>query len=178
MLPQAPGVTLGATTILTNRTIETLKPGRQRYEKSEPGGLRIRVYPSGRKAYLWRYRDPGGAQRVFTLGEWPHMRLTEARQQLAEAKALRETGTDPAEAAAEKRETRRDTFRAKRLVPTVTDILDEYMTRHVTQHCRLATVAEFGRLIAINLNPAVAVLKAREATRARTGNPRTPAHGC
>ncbi len=118
-----------------NRTIETLKPRCRRYEISEPDGLRIRVYPSGRKAYLWRYRDPGGTQRVFTLGEWPHVRLTEARRRLAEAKALRETGIDPAEAAAEKRETRCDTFRAKRLAPTV---------------------VEFGRLIAINLNPACA----------------------
>ena len=151
--------------MLMNRTIETLKPRCQRYEKSEPGGLRIRVYPSGRKAYLWRYRDPGGTQRVLTLGEWPHMRLTEARRRLAEAKALRETGTDPAEAVAEKRETRRDTFRAKRLAPTVTDILDEYMSRRVTKHCRPATVAEFGRLIAINLIPACGRLKAREATR-------------
>ncbi len=120
--------------MLMNRTIETLKPRCRRYEISEPDGLRIRVYPSGCKAYLWRYRDPGGTQRVFTLGE-PHVKLTEARRRLAEA--LRETGTDPAEAAAEKRETCRDTFQAKCLAPTV---------------------AEFGRLIAINLNPACARL--------------------
>ncbi len=141
--------------MLMNRTIETLKPRCRRYEISEPDGLRIRVYPSGRKAYLWRYRDLGGTQCVLTLGE-PHVKLTEARRRLAEA--LRETGTDPAEAAAEKRETCRDTFQAKCLAPTVADILDAYMTRHVTQHCRPATVTEFGRLIAINLNPACARL--------------------
>jgi len=148
--------------MLTNRAIENLKAMSQRYEKGEAGGLRIRVYPSGRKAYLWRYRDPGHTQRVLTLGEWPHMKLVEARRRLGQAKALRETGTDPAEAAAEKRETRRDTFRAKRTAPTVADILDEYMTRRVTKHCRPATVAEFGRLIAINLNPACGRMKARE----------------
>ncbi len=151
--------------MFTNRQIETLKPRKTRYEKSEPGGLRIRVYPSGRKAYLWRYRDPGSTQRVFTLGEWPHMRLTEARRRLAEAKALRETGTDPAEKAAEKRETRRDAFRAKRTAPTVGDILDEYMTRHVTKHCRPATVKEFQRLIEVNLKPVCGRLKARELSR-------------
>lgn len=151
--------------MLTNRTIETLKPKRARYEKSEPGGLRIRVYPTGCKTYLWRYRDPGGTQRVFTLGEWPHMRLTEARRRLAEAKALRESGIDPSEAAAERRETRRDAFRAKRTAPTIGDILDEYLTRHVEKHCRPATVREFARLIEVNLKPACGRVKAREVTR-------------
>ena len=156
---------LEAKTILTTHIILTLKPGRQRYEKSEPGGLRVCVWPSGRKTLCWRYRDPGGAQRVFMLGEWPHMSLTEARRRLAEAKALRETGTDPAEQAAAKRETRRDIFRAKGTAPTVGDILEEYMTRHVTQHCRPATVAEFARLIEMNIKPACGRLQAHEATR-------------
>jgi integrase len=151
--------------MLTKRTLESLTAHEARYEHGEHGGLRVRIYPSGRKSLLWRYRDPGGAQRVLVFGEWPAISLAEARRRLAEAKALREQGTDPADQKAEKRAKRRDRFRERRAAPAVADILDEYMTRHVLAVSKPTTQAEFRRLIERELKPRLGQLKAAEVKR-------------
>ena len=82
----------------TTKQLDALRPTDKQFELSEPGGLRVRVYPSGRIVFVLRYRDPAGKQRVVTLGTYPSMGLAQARVELAKAQAARGTGTDPAEA--------------------------------------------------------------------------------
>ncbi len=106
----------------TTKQLDALRPTDKQFELSEPGGLRVRVYPSGRIVFVLRYRDPAGKQRVVTLGTYPSMGLAQARVELAKAQAARGTGTDPAEArtqsSARSRDgARRDAFK-RRPLPT------------------------------------------------------------
>ena len=54
-------------------------------------GLRIRVYPSGRKSWLYRYRDRGsGALRRMVLGEYTlgGMGVSNAREEADRQRAI------------------------------------------------------------------------------------------
>lgn len=136
------------------------------YELSEPvTGLRLRVYPSGRKAFIWRYRDLAGTQRVVTLGPYPALTLAEARIKLAKLRQQAEGGTDPAEQVRHEREAKRTKFVKRAAAPTVADILAEYLARHVVQTSRAATEREFRRLTERELVPRLGRLKAAELTR-------------
>lgn len=150
---------------LTVKTLENLRPKMGQFETAADRGLRVRVYPSGRKAFVYRYKDPARRQRVLSLGEWPGITLAEARRLLAEARALREQGGDPAGQAAEQKAKHREGYRERAGAPTVADILGEYMARHVGPNCRPATVTEFRRLIERNLKPACGAMKAGALTR-------------
>jgi len=55
--------------------------------------LYVRVYPSGRKAFVLRYRDASGRQRVFTVGDYGHLTLTQGRE-LARRKMADVVGGD------------------------------------------------------------------------------------
>ena len=48
-------------------------------------GLGLRVYPSGRKAFILSYRDSGGADRMATIGDYGNYTLDKAT---ARAKAM------------------------------------------------------------------------------------------
>ena len=63
---------------LTNATIKAAKPAAKPYLLSDGrGGLYLKVYPSGTKAFLLRPRH-GGRQRKIALGRWPHLSLADA----------------------------------------------------------------------------------------------------
>ena len=90
---------------LTDAALRKIKPQNQTFELSDKGapGLRLRVYPNGRKTFRWTYRNAENKQRVKTLGEYPGLTLADARKQLEtereKVKAAnlygdRETGAD------------------------------------------------------------------------------------
>ncbi|MGH8160605.1 MAG: Arm DNA-binding domain-containing protein, partial [Gammaproteobacteria bacterium] len=150
---------------LTVKKLENLRPKSGQYEIAEEGGLRFRVYPSGRKTFIHRYKDLASRQRVLKLGEWPTITLADDHLRLAEVKVLREQGIAPSDRAAQKKEKRREGYRAQAAAPSVADILDEYMTRHVLPKCKTATQAEFRRLIERELKPRLGRREAADVKR-------------
>lgn len=64
---------------LTTKQIKALKPLTRRYSISDGNGLTIRVQPSGKKSWVFRFHHSG---RVVdeTIGRWPEMSLKLARQ--------------------------------------------------------------------------------------------------
>ena len=64
---------------LTTKQIKALKPLTRRYSISDGNGLTIRVQPSGKKSWVFRFHHSG---RVVdeTIGKWPEMSLKQARQ--------------------------------------------------------------------------------------------------
>ena len=52
----------------------------------EVSGLALRVYPSGRKIFVFDWRDRNGKQRRITIGEFPAWTIGKAR---AHAKRMR-----------------------------------------------------------------------------------------
>lgn len=57
-------------------------------------GLALRVYPSGRKAWMLFHRDAGGRLRRATLGTWPDLGLADARVKAGEQRPTLAAGTD------------------------------------------------------------------------------------
>ena len=66
---------------LTDRSVAALKPKDKRYDQSDSlrVGLRVRVSPSGMKTWVFEKRIRGGPLRSHTLGRFPVISLSEAR---------------------------------------------------------------------------------------------------
>lgn len=84
-----------------------------------PKGLGLRVYPSGRKAFIVYYRDAGGSDRLATIGDFGIFTLDQARD--AAREMLREAagGADVLKVR-----------RAHKAAPTFGDLMKAYEERH------------------------------------------------
>ncbi len=102
---------------LTDLTIRKLASKMQRYEILDDNGLYIRVFPSGKKSWVFRYPFDGTYRRM-TLGQYPGISLAEAREKHGQAMVDVQRGIDPgAELQA---------IKAKRkATPIFNDLLDE-----------------------------------------------------
>ena len=94
-----------ATTITTDRQIVALKPRADRYQVDIGGvrGLSMRIYPSGLKTFELRYQATSGTRRRMSLGEYPALTLSRAREKAANIRNQVVEGADPAGARAAKR---------------------------------------------------------------------------
>ena len=93
---------------LTKRRIDVAKyagSGNSRDVRwdDNPRGLGLRVYPSGRKAFVVSYRNGNGVKRLATVGDFGVLTLDEARRQ---AKRLLVSVGDKADPLAERRKQR------------------------------------------------------------------------
>ena len=67
---------------LTDRSVAALKARQRRYDVSDSVrvGLRVRVSPTGNKTWMFEKRIRGGQLRSHTLGRFPVISLSEARE--------------------------------------------------------------------------------------------------
>lgn len=72
----------------------TVKAARDRGLYNDGGGLYLQITKSGNKSWVYRFRIHGRL-RTMGLGAYPGLGLKEARLAHAEAKQLRDAGTDP-----------------------------------------------------------------------------------
>jgi len=103
---------------LTDLQIQKLKKRAKKYEISDGKGLSIRVYPTGDKAWFFRYmfeRVP----RMMTLGAYPGISLADARKRHGQAMLDVQQGIDPGLKAKEAKAKRK-------AAPTFQDLLDEF----------------------------------------------------
>ncbi len=153
----------------TTKQLDALHPTDKQFELSEPGGLRVRVYSSGQLAFVWRYRDPAGKQRVLTLGTYPAVGLAQARIALAKAKATRGTGTDPAEARNDTRRERRrlavESAAAQTLADVAAQYLDDLAARVQRQERSAVSLYEARRLLTKHVLPTLGAERAAEVAR-------------
>lgn len=134
---------------LTDRYLRNLAPpetGRLEISDEKRSGLRMRVSANG--GYVWMYekRVKGGPKRKHTLGNWPALSLSDARQIALEIEAEARQGID------------RVALRKKRLLDeeaaaatrsTIRQVLNAYDELHLSQ---LRTGAERKRQIAAALH--------------------------
>jgi len=88
---------------LSARAIETMKPGdKPKADVGENSGLRVQCGTGGTKAFIYRYRSPelfdgSGSPKLVQvkLGNYPAMKLAEARVALLKLKELRRQGICP-----------------------------------------------------------------------------------
>ena len=101
--------------MLTDNKIRQLKTRDSVYRVADSHGLNLEIRPSGSKHWRYRYRF-GGKGQMYSIGAYPSISLSEARQQRDRLKALVKDGIHPsehkrAEKAAQRTE-RANTFKA------------------------------------------------------------------
>ncbi len=79
---------------LTDIQIKRIRPNANPFKVSDGGGLFLWVTPSGGKIWRWAYRHEGRA-KLMTLGKYPDVSLSLARDRHADARKLLATGRDP-----------------------------------------------------------------------------------
>lgn len=114
-------------------------------------GLHVRVFPSGLKAFVHRYRFHG-QQKALTLGRFPAMTCDAAEKASLKTQAAINAGEDPG---AQKAEARRQAAEAKKAAFTVGDLCDRYIEEHIQVHNKASWQAEATRLINKLIRPAL-----------------------
>jgi len=139
---------------LTDLAVRKLRPKEKRYEVLDVNGLVLRVLPTGKKVWSYRYMIDGKPKR-FTLGYYPSLSLAEAREK--HALALQDVGKkiDPEAKAQEEKAKRKAS-------PTFQDLFDEFWEREL-QHS--PTAAERRRLVIKDALPAWAARKVSSIKR-------------
>ena len=79
---------------LTDAKVKAAKPGTAAKKLTDGNGLYLNVSRTGAKSWRYDYRL-GGKRKTHTIGRYPETTLAEARQALANARALVASGTDP-----------------------------------------------------------------------------------
>ena len=146
---------------LTVKQITNLpSPEKGSNDYSEPGGLRLRVYPTGRKAFYFIYRFEGKLH-WYRIGEFGDIALKDAREEcnrLATVVAQAKLGKclhPKAQQEAEKID--------RREAPTVSDLADEYLTKWAKVHKK--SWKEDERILEKDVLPKWGKRLAREITR-------------
>lgn len=122
---------------LTDRYLTGLKPpvsGRLEVSDAFHTGLRFRVYPTGSKVWVFEKRIKGGPKRTHTLGDYPGVKIAEARAMAAELAREAFLGIDRIA----------DTQRERTDLPIVRDALDAYDGLHLVN---LRTADERRRML-------------------------------
>lgn len=82
---------------LTDAKIRNAKPGTKQVKLFDGDGLFLLVSPSGGKWWRFKYRF-GGKEKLLSLGTYPEVSLSEAREKRFQARKQVAAGVDPSEA--------------------------------------------------------------------------------
>ncbi len=96
---------------LTDTAVRLAKPRERAYRLSDGRGLCLLIQPNGSKWWRFRYRFQG-AEKMLSLGIYPDVPLSEARDRREAARKSLATGTDPSADRKEKKATRKNSFQA------------------------------------------------------------------
>lgn len=141
---------------LTKRSVESLAIKENEYLvwDCDMRGFGMRVYPSGKKAYLVQYRA-GRRTRRITMGQHGVLTAEEARKRAKQLLGEVAHGSDPS---AEKQD--------KRRAPTVAGLCDRFLEEYVDQHCKPTTARDYRSIIRRFIRPRLGPLPIAEVTRA------------
>lgn len=81
--------------MLTDRELRNLKPKDRLYRVADGNGLCVEVTPNGSKLWRYRFRDLSGKASMLSFGAYPEVSLAEARERLADARAVVRAGKSP-----------------------------------------------------------------------------------
>jgi integrase len=146
---------------LTDHTIRKLEPRAERYEVAdgdEPG-LRLRVYPSGARAWSFWYRRSDGAARRIKLGRYPDVTLAKARKKARAHAVSVDNDQDPAA----KRDAEREAQKGRKTAKTFADVCAAFVTEHVANF-RPATRAGWQRYIDSEIVPELGKMLPKDIT--------------
>lgn len=110
---------------LTDLQLRRWISARQPVAKSDGDGLTFTLSAAGTAAWVLRYRNTAGRRRELTLGNYPDISLSAARELARSKRAAIDAGADPA---AEKQAERGRAAAAM----TMADLVADYRTKHLT----------------------------------------------
>jgi len=120
---------------------------------SDVAGFGLRVYPSGRKAFIVTYRVRG-KQRFYTVGRYGELTVQQARSKALEVLGRSRQGEDPA---AERH--------AYMRAPTVADLATRYMEEHARPHKKPAGISNDETAWRLHILPALAKRRVADLTQ-------------
>ena len=118
-------------------------------------GFGLLVLPSGVKTYIFQYRNEARRSRRLTIGRQGALTVGEAREIAREAAVRVAKGNDPVASK-----------RSYREAPTVSELLERYLSDHVIPHNAVSTQKDIKVVIAKKLVPVVGNIKVNDLTRA------------
>lgn len=143
---------------LTKRTVDSLtydrESGAQYAWDDDLAGFAVRIYPTGRKAFVVAYRTDG-RQRFMTVGRVGTMTVHEARTKAMEVLASVRRGDDPS-----------GDRQAYRQSPTMKDLAERYMREHARPRKKAFSVENDDRVWRKHLLPRLGKKKVADVTRA------------
>ena len=145
-----------STANLTDRLVKSLKTKgsmEEFWDLSFPGSFGIRVMNSGRKTFVFMYRN-GSRRPRMKLGTYPAISVAEARQKAFELLGAVQRGEDPA----------RDR-KQKHKAGTFEELAELYLERHARPHKKPSSVREDTRILNTYLLPAWGRRKFESITR-------------
>lgn len=150
---------LAGTKRINKSVVDALKPMAARFVSwdTEIPGFGVRVYPSGQKVYVLKYRvGSGRAARIRWANIGKHGVVTpdQARDVARRWAAQVADGGDPARVRDEERK-----------APTLSLVLDKYLAEHVRIRNKRSTQAQVGDLVERIIRPALGRLKVAEVSR-------------
>lgn len=142
------------------RSVDTLKATGVRFVAwdTDVRGFGVRVGPSGSKTYVLKYRVGGGRSgrvRWGVIGQHGALTPDQARETAQRWAAEVAAGGDPA---GEKQDSRK--------APTVSELLDRYLTEHAAKKNKARTEANARALADKLIRPVLGKLKVADVTRA------------
>ncbi len=143
-------------TRLTKRIVDAIEPAEKDIWKwdNELPGFGVRVKPSGVKSYLIQYRNRQGATRRRTIARHGVLTADQARSEARQLLASVGRGDDPSAVR-----------KAERLAPTMSDLLDRYLSEHVQIHNRPSTIEDVQRMVRLYIRPSLGHMKAAAVSR-------------
>jgi len=132
---------------LSDAQIKSFKAGEKRFRRADSGGLFLDVMPSGKKVFRLAFRS-GGKQRTAVIGDYPVMRLADARLKAAELKRELRSGNDPKRESDQLAELERN----KRNLPVWKDIARDYLMLRQRSGAATRTMAKLDRQIEVTIS--------------------------
>lgn len=128
---------------LTDLAIRNARPSATPQKMSDGGNLYLLVTPAGGKLWRFNYRFMG-KQKTLSLGAYPDVTLSMARERLLETKKLLTSGRDPAVQAKLAKITR-----AVAAANTFNIVADEYLEKYASEGRAEATIDKARWLIGL-----------------------------
>ncbi len=110
---------------------------------SKVSGLALRVYPSGGKSFVYRFKWDGRSKR-YTIGQFPNFKVTEAREIAKDLYAKVRLGINPILEKQQRVENQKS--------PLFNELTREYVDKYLPT-IRVSTSKEFRRIIETELVP-------------------------
>ena len=115
---------------LTDSKVKGLRAKESRYIEWDDGcpGLGVRVSVAGKRSFIYMFRFEGRA-RMMTLGPYPTLTLSDAREKASKARGKVEKGTDPGLELTTGKKAVREAY-------TVKNLVEDYIERHAKRKKR------------------------------------------